>query len=191
MLGLGKCLETNNNKDPSHSLDPLPTAAAFTQSVGKLLFPLFPSSSLPSLSPTISPTFSRLILFPRLLPLISPTIFPHFLQIHPLSPPSSPYPPLFPSLPPPSLPYPPIPPLTTVCLLLQIVFHNINSCNTHEHQRLLNISSFINLLRFLSQPLKIFRGPLLVSFCSSENLLFVQICFFSFLRIFRDPQLVC
>ena len=149
-----------------------------------------PSSSLPSLSPTISPTFSRLILFPCLLPLISPTIFPHFLQIHPLSPPYSPYPPLFPplfpSLPPPSLPYPPIPP-TTVCLLLQIVFHNINSCNTHEHQRLLNISSFINLLRFLSQPLKIFRGLLLVSFCSSENLFFVHIWFF-FSSIFSIPQ---
>ena len=66
VVASGQCQDTNNNKDPSHSLqrDLLPTAAAFTQSVGKLLFP-----PLPPLS----------------------HYFPHFLPIHPLSP-SSPIP---------------------------------------------------------------------------------------------------
>ena len=89
MLGLGKCLETNNNKDPSHSLDPLPTAAAFTQSVGKLLFPLF----LPSF--------------------LIPHYFPHFLQIDPLPlPPSLNIPNYLPPLSPDSPPFPSILPLS-------------------------------------------------------------------------------
>ena len=71
VVASGQCQDTNNNKDPSHSLqrDLLPTAAAFTQSVGKLLFP-----PLPPLS----------------------HYFPHFLPIHPLSPSS-----LIPRFPPP------------------------------------------------------------------------------------------